>query len=158
MDGRPLRRLVPGHRRTFKNNSNVLAAQLALTSGWSRIAPALFPIDDSSLPKADDGEAAGAGVDRATLPADEDACKADGSSVFLIDLEATDPGAARVPCRATTLDERDRESARFLVAIGPARGVVLAEGHRYAAVITSRVKTRGGRRARSLAPTSQPPR
>ena len=135
---------LPGLERTFKNNSSVLAAQLALTSGWSRIAPVLFLVDDAALPKPNDVEDAGVAVDRSTLPADEDACKADGSSVFLIDLEATDPASARVACRATTLDERERESSRFYVAIGPARGVVLAEGHRYAAVMTSRLKTESG--------------
>jgi len=144
MEGGHFTGTLPGLERTFKNNSSVLAAQLALTSGWSRIAPVLFAVDDSSLPRTESGEDAGAGVDRATLPADEDACKADGSSIFLIDLEAADPGTARVPCRASTLDERERESGRVYVAIGPARGVVLAEGHRYAAVMTSRLKTESG--------------
>ncbi|MEA2747474.1 MAG: hypothetical protein QOI41_1617, partial [Myxococcales bacterium] len=59
-------------------------------------------------------------------------------------LQATDPASARVPCRASILDERDRDTSRFLLAIGPARGFVLAEDHRYAAVITSRVKTETG--------------
>ena len=144
MEGGHFTATLPGLDRTFKNNAGVLATQLALTSGWSRIAPVLFLVDDPALPTLDNGEEAGASVDRMTLPADEDACKADGSSVFLIDLEATDPGAARVPCRATTLDERERESSRFYVAIGPARGFVLAEGHHYAAVMTSRLKTEAG--------------
>jgi dienelactone hydrolase len=134
----------PGVERTFKNNADLLGAQLGLTSGWSRIAPVLFAIEDVSLPATDTGEPAGAGVDRTSLPADEDACKSDGSSVYVIDLEAADPAAARIPCRASILDERDLESGRFLVAIGPARGVVLAEGHRYAAVLTNRVKREGG--------------
>ena len=134
----------PGIERTFKNNSDVLATQLAATTGWSRIASVLFPIEDPTLPVTDSGEFPGAGIDHESLPADEDACKADGSSVFLIDLQATDPAAARVPCRASTLDERQLDTGRFLVAIGPARGFVLAEDHRYAAVITSRVKTEAG--------------
>ena len=135
---------LPGLETTFKNNASVLATQLALTSGWSRIAPVLFLVDDPTKPRLDSGEEAGGSIDRSTLPADEDACKSDGSSVFLIDLEATDPGAARVPCRASTLDERERESSRFYVGIGPARGIVLSEGHRYAAVMTSRLKTESG--------------
>ena len=137
-------RSFPGLERTFKTNSGLVAAQLALTNGWSRIAPALFPIEDFSLPRPESGEPAGAAVDRATLPADEDACRSDASSVFLIDLETSDLAAARVPCRASTLDERDLQSGRFIVAIGPARGFVLAEGHRYAAVLTSRVKMESG--------------
>ena len=134
----------PGLERTFRSNADVLATQLGRTTGWSRIAPVLFPIEDPSLPASDTGELPGAGVDRASLPADEDACKADGSSVFLIDLQATDPASARVACRASILDERDRDTSRFLVAIGPARGLVLAEDHRYAAVMTSRVQTEAG--------------
>jgi dienelactone hydrolase len=134
----------PGIERTFKNNADVLAAQLAQTTGWSRIASVLFPIEDPSLPVGDSGEFPGAGVDRESLPADEDACKADGSSVFLIDLQAVDPASARIPCRASVLDERQLDTGRFLLAIGPARGFVLAEDHRYAAVITSRVKTETG--------------
>jgi dienelactone hydrolase len=134
----------PGIERTFKSNAELLASQLGLTSGWSRIAPALFPIEDFSLPRTESGEPGGAGVARDTLPADEDACTSDASSVYLIDLEATAPAAARVPCRASILDERDLESGRFLVAVGPARGVVLAEGHRYAAVLTSRMKLESG--------------
>ena len=134
----------PGIERTFKNNSDVLGTQLGLLNGWSRIAPALFAVEDFALPKNDSGEVPGTGVDRQSLPADEDACKADGSSVFLVDLEAADAAAARVPCRASILDERDLESSRFLVAVGPARGFVLAEGHRYAAVLTSRLRRENG--------------
>ena len=134
----------PGLERTFKNNAAVLGTQLGLVNGWSRIAPALFAIEDFAIPKTDTGEAAGTGIDRQTLPADEDACRADKSSVFLIDLETADLAAARIPCRASVLDERDLESGRYLVAIGPARGFVLAEGHRYAAVLTSRVKREAG--------------
>jgi dienelactone hydrolase len=134
----------PGMERTFKSNSAILGTQLGLTSGWSRIAPVLFAIEDLRAEKTANDEPGAAGVDRETLPLDEDACKADSSSVFLIDLEASDPAAARIPCRTTILDERDLESGRFLVGIGPARGVVLAEGHRYAAVLTNRVKREGG--------------
>src|SRR3954469_5584615 len=36
----------PGLERTFKNNSDVLATQLGFVNGWSRIAPALFAIED----------------------------------------------------------------------------------------------------------------
>lgn len=135
---------LPGLDRTFKQNANILVTQLAQTTGWSRIAPVLFPVDDLSAPKAESGDPTGAGIDQLSLPADEDACRADGSSIFLIDLEASDNLAARIPCRASILDERDLESSRVLVAIGPARGVVLAEGHRYAAVMTSRLKTEKG--------------
>lgn len=137
---------LPGIARVFPTNGDFLARQLATMNGWSRIAPALFAVDDPTRPRSTDtDEPAGGAVDRASLPADEDACKADGSSVFLLDLEASDPSTARVPCRALLGDERELASGRTLVGVGPARGVVLEEGHRYAAVLTSRVKDASGR-------------
>ncbi len=135
---------IPGLDRTFKNNADVLGAQLAQMNGWSRIAPVLFAIEDPSQPASDTGEFPGGGVDRASLPADEDACMADGSSVFLLDFDAKDPATARVPCRFSALDDRQGDSGRFLLGVGPARGFVLPEGHRYVAVLTSRVKTESG--------------
>ncbi|MBS2014618.1 MAG: hypothetical protein JST00_17150 [Deltaproteobacteria bacterium] len=131
--------------KTFKFNGNLIAKQLASLDGWSRIAPVLFAIEDASKPALDNGESPGAGVDRAKLPVDEDACKADGSSIFLVDLDATDKASARVPCRAVVLDERELESSRFLLGVGPARGIVLEEGHHYAAVLTSRLVTEDGK-------------
>src|SRR5262245_25479228 len=78
---------VPGLDRVFKQNSDVIAKQLEHLDGWSRIAPAMFAIDDMTKPpNSDSGEPSGAGIDRTSLPADENACKADSSSVFLFDL------------------------------------------------------------------------
>jgi len=130
--------------RTFPSNGKLVAEQLGRLNGFSRIAPALFAVDDYAKPASDNGDPKGADVDVTTLPADEKACVADGSSVFLLDLEATDPAKARIACRATVSDERDLDSGRFLVGVGPARGIVLEEGHRYVAVLTSRVKAEGG--------------
>jgi hypothetical protein len=71
---------------------------------------------------------------------------ADSSATFVIDLDATSPAAARVGCRAEFHDDTPRFSrTRPLVAIGPARGIVLSGAHRYAAVMTSRVKDTMGR-------------
>jgi hypothetical protein len=106
----------PGLERTFKNNADVLATQLGRTTGWSRIAPVLFPIEDPSLPASDTGEFPGAGVDRESLPADEDACKADGSSIFLID-PCKRPRRAR--SRHESLPGRDRPGARLRPRRGP---------------------------------------
>jgi len=131
--------------KTFKFKGDLIAKQLGTLNGWSRIAPVLFAIEDASKPALDNGEAPGTGIDRTKLPVDEDACKADGSPIFLVDLDATDPGAARVPCRVVVLDERERESSRFLLGVGPARGIVLEEGHHYAAVLTSRLVTEDGK-------------
>lgn len=133
---------LPGIERTFKRNGRFLSDQLARLNGWSRIAPVLFPIDDPRKPpNPDTGEPGTALVDRASLPADEAECASDKSSVFLVDLES----GQRVPCRATVHDEEQVEGGRSLLAVGPARGVVLEEGHRYCAVITSRVRDKDGR-------------
>jgi dienelactone hydrolase len=142
----------PGLDRVFTQNADFLGQQIARVNGWSRIAPAMFALDDTSRPpNPDTGEPGGAAIDRATLPPDEDACIADGSSVFLIDLEAADPASARVPCRAVLDDEREAASGRTVLGVGPARGIVLAEGHRYAAVLTSRIKDESGRSLGSTA-------
>jgi dienelactone hydrolase len=143
---------IPGMDRVFPQSSDFIVGQLQRTTGWSRIAPAVFALDDTTKPaNTDTGEASGAEIDRASLPADADGCKADGSSVFFVDLEATDPASARLGCRANVDDERQAASGRTLLTIGPARGLLLAEGHRYAAVVTSRVKDTGGH---ALASTS----
>jgi dienelactone hydrolase len=84
-------------------------------------------------------------IDRATLPADEKACVSDESSVFLLDLDAPSAGTARVPCRAVFHDVSDVEGGQSVLAIGPARGVVLREGGNYLAVLTDRVKAAGGK-------------
>lgn len=137
---------LPGLARAFPLNAEFLGKQLARVDGWSRIAPVLFAVDDRTRPRnVDTDEPGGAAIDRATLPATEEACVADGSAVFLLDLEAADPAAARVPCRAVLNDERELASGRTLLGVGPARGVVLEEGHRYAAVLTSRVRDQSGR-------------
>src|SRR5690606_38701355 len=49
-------------------------------------------------------------------------------------------------CRAMLLDERETvDAGRALLSIGPARGIVLREGHRYAAVVTNRVRSDEGK-------------
>lgn len=137
---------IPGLERTFKRSHELLAAQLRQLDGWSRVSPAMFLVDDLSAPPRDGEtlEKGSAVIDRASLPGDEEACAADASSVFLLDLDATDPAAARVPCRAFFHDESDVEGGQSIVAVGPARGVVLREGGRYLAVLTSRVKDARG--------------
>lgn len=137
---------LPGIERTFRFTSSILVEDLKRLNGASRIAPSLFLIDDLGTEKdLDTGDYGGGVVDRASLPADEDACVSDASSVFLVDLDATDPAAVRVPCRASTTDEHQEVTRRFYLGIGPARGIVLEEGHHYASVLTNRVKDAQGR-------------
>src|SRR6185436_16478900 len=93
----------------------------------------------------DTTRALGAAVDPASLPTTEAASVADDASVLLIDLDAASPAAARVPCRATYHDDRPLASnSAPVLAVLPARGVVLEEGRRYAAVLTTGVKADGG--------------
>jgi dienelactone hydrolase len=132
---------MPGIERTFKRNGPFLSKQLETLNGWSRIAGVMFAIDDPrKAPNPDTLEPGTAVLDRSTLPATEDECKADGSSVFLLDLD----GQKRVPCRAVWHDEEGVENGRSLLIVGPARGIVLEEGHHYCAVITSRLKDAEG--------------
>lgn len=138
---------VPGLQRSFKRGHELLGAQLERLNGWSRVAPAMFLIDDGSAPPRDPdtGEQGSATIDRESLPADERACASDASSVFLLDLDAADAASARVPCRAVFLDQSEIEGGQSVLSVGPARGVVLREGGRYLAVLTSRVRDRSGR-------------
>lgn len=132
---------LPGVERTFKRNGNFLGDQLKTLNGWSRVAGVMFIIDDPRKdPNPDTLEPATAVIDRASLPANETECMADGSSVFLIDLDA----GKRVPCRAVFHDESALDNPRSVLSVGPARGVVLEAAHRYCAVVTSRVRDAGG--------------
>jgi hypothetical protein len=124
-------------------DSPYITHELGKLHGFSRVAQSIFSVDDAH----DVGGIAT--IDPATLPADETASVADSSSVFLIDLSLTG-AAARIPCRAAFHDDRAFQSAnnpgfKPVIAAGPGRGVVLQEGHQYATVLTSRVKTTSGK-------------
>jgi dienelactone hydrolase len=134
-----------------KQNSNFLTHEIAKMDGFSRVALALFYVDDTTAPQTPDGLPRFAKIDPKTLPDSESACLADTSSAFLVDLAATDPTKARVPCRALFHQDVRSPSSRTLVAIGPARGVVLQPAHPYAAVLTSRVKATDGRAVQASA-------
>ncbi len=136
---------IPGFDRLVHQNSQFLTHELAKMDGFSRVALAFFYVDDTTKPPDASGNPPAASIDPSTLPSTEDACVADMSSVFLIDLAATDPTSARVRCRAAFHDDTSHLSKdRPVVAVGPGRGIVLAEGHSYAAVLTSRVKDAHG--------------
>jgi dienelactone hydrolase len=131
---------LPGLEVAIPNNTKTVTDALASQKGFGINAGALFRVDRA---------AAGAdapAVDAASLPADEAASVAEGSSVVLVDLDATDPAAARVPCRVAFHDDRPRGSdSPPVISVLPARGVVLAEGHRHAAVLTTKVTADGGK-------------
>jgi hypothetical protein len=129
---------LPGLDAYLPQNAATIEAALGAQHGFGVNGSAVFRVDHAA-----GGDAPV--VDDASLPADEAASVADGSAVFLIDLDAVDPAAARVPCRVAFHDDRPYGSDRPpVLAVLPARGVVLAEGHRHAAVLTTRV-TAGGK-------------
>lgn len=136
---------IPAMSKVVPQNSDFITHELAKMNGFSRIAFAMFYVDDYSAPQPSPGVVAFAQLDPTTFPSTEADCVADTSSMFLIDLAATDPTQARVTCRAEYHQDYINPASRTLATIGPARGVVLQEGHQYAAVLTNRVKTTDGR-------------
>jgi len=134
---------IPGMDAIVTENSTMLTHALSVHNGFGRITYSLFYIDDPSAPANDDGSVAAAQIDTTTLPVTEADSIADGSSVFLVDL---DPSAAnkRLPCRAA-YHVAPLGHTRPLLGIAPARGLPLAPAHQYAAVVTSRVKDMSGR-------------
>jgi hypothetical protein len=134
---------VPGLDALFRVGSEYLTHEFLHMDGFSRIAMSLFYVDDPAAPQTEDGDVAAALIDPTSLPIDEKACAADASSVFLLDLAASDPSKMRVACRAEWHHDQSSK-ARSLVAVGPARGIVLDEAHAYVTVITSRVKDTKG--------------
>lgn len=135
---------VPGLDAVLTQGSQYLTNEMPLLDGFSRIALALFYMDDPTAPLDMNGNPGADLLDPTSLPTDEADCSADSSAVFLLDLAATDPTTARVPCRAQFHTDSSPK-ARSLLAVGPARGALLVEGHKYAAVVTSRVKDVKGR-------------
>ncbi len=142
---------IPGMDALVTQNSTFITHELAKMDGFSRIALAMFYVDDYAAPLDENGNTGTALLDATTFPADETSCVADASSMFLIDLDATDPTQARVACRAMAHVDYIDPQTRQLAVVGPARGVVLDEAHHYAAVLTSRVKTTDGRPVKASA-------
>jgi hypothetical protein len=133
---------IPGFDDVITENGDLIERELAEMDGFSRITHALFWVDDLAAPKDASGNVQSATIDPTSLPYDETACVSDASSVFLLDLDAGE----RVPCRAYFQDDRDVGSDTHpVVAVGPARGVVLDEAKHYAAVLTSRLRDVAGR-------------
>lgn len=136
---------LPGLPRVVKSGASYASAAISKTNGFSRIAMSTFYLDDPAAPRTDDDEPGTAELDPASLPATEEDCRGDRSSVYLVDLEEPDPQKARIACRGAFHDDRVTSQTRPVLGVGPARGVVLAEGRRYAAVLTSRLKDKRGR-------------
>lgn len=140
---------LPGFDRVVPQKGESFTRELQKLDGFSRTAHAFFYVDDVGT-QTEAGEIGIADIDVASLPRTPADCASDASSMFLVDLEASDPAKARVQCRAFFHDDRPFLGvSRPYVVAGPARGVLLEEKHRYAVVMTSRVKDVKGRAVRA---------
>jgi hypothetical protein len=135
---------LPGARALIPQNTSYITHELGKTNGFGRASFSLFYVDAPSQETGDGGSPTFAVIDPSSLPASESACIADTSSVFVLDLAATDPAKARIRCRAAIHDDSATSGAQPVLGIGPGLGIVLEEGHEYAAVLTSRVADKTG--------------
>ncbi len=134
---------VPGVSSYFTNDSTFLTGGLAGLDGWGTSAGALFEIDDLTTAATPPNAAA---IDNTTLPSTEAESLASTSTAMIVDLDATSAAAALIGARAEYHDDSAYGSkARPLLAVWPARGVVLKEGGHYAIVLTTGVKTTDGK-------------
>jgi hypothetical protein len=122
------------------SGSAFVTAGLGQVDGFGTTAGAIFAIDDHTQAMV-----APAAIDLATLPAKESDSTGTSATAMLVDLEATSAATALVPARVDYHSDAPNGSTTppYLV-IFPARGVVLAEKHRYAAVLTTGVHAMGG--------------
>jgi dienelactone hydrolase len=133
---------VPGLNTYITLNSAFLEAGLAPLNGWGTSAGAFFEIDDTTVAGV---VATAAVVDTTTLPATEAASISATSTAMIVDLDAAGPSTALIAARADYHDDRSLGStARPLLVVWPARGIVLKEAGHYAVVITTGVKTKTG--------------
>ena len=130
---------IPGMDAVVKTNASMLQHALSVHDGFSRVAYTAFYIDDPSAPQNDDGSVAAAQIDTSSLPQTEAACAADGSSVYLMDLDTQQ----RIPCRAA-YHVAPLGHTRPVLGVAPARGVVLPGGHHIAAVLTTGIRDKSG--------------
>lgn len=108
----------------IQRNTNLLAAAFRDLDGFGRNSGAMFVVDDPTAPCG----GAATEIDPASL----------ADAAFLLDLEPATPDAVvRVPVVAGW-------QPRFRTITVQPDGVVLAPGHRYAAVLTTGVRARGG--------------
>lgn len=122
------------------SGSTFLTAGLSQLDGFGTTAGAIFAIDDHTKEKTAPAE-----IDAATLPASEGDTTAASATVMLVDLEAASAATALVPARADYhSDAPNGATTPPLLVIYPALGVVLAEKHRYAAVLTTGVHAKDG--------------
>ena len=123
--------------------SATLEAPLGKMNGFGLITGAVFRVDRTARDAAGDPQAAA--IDDASLPQAPVDCQSPKASVMLVDLDPEPGKQALLPCRAAYQDDRPSGSTtRPALAVLPARGVVLREGHRYVGVLTTSLTSDGG--------------
>ncbi len=122
------------------SGSQFVSAGLGQLDGFGTTAGAIFAIDDHTGMKV-----APAAIDGATLPQKEADSTAATATAMLVDLDAKTAATALVPARVDYhSDAPNGSTAPPLLVIFPARGIVLAEKHHYAAVLTTGVHAKDG--------------
>ena len=140
LDGKGHVGAMPKLNEYSLSGSTFLTAGFSQVDGFGTTAGAIFAIDDHTKEKT-----APAAIDLKTLPAKEDDTTAASATVMLVDLQADSPATALVPARVDYhSDAPNGATTPPLLVIYPARGVVLAEKHRYAAVLTTGVHAKDG--------------
>jgi hypothetical protein len=122
------------------SGSQFVTAGLGQVDGFGTTAGAIFAIDDHTGMKV-----LPATIDLATLPKTEADSTGAAATAMLVDLEAKTPATALIPARVDYHnDAPNGATTPPLLVIYPARGIVLAEKHHYAAVLTTGVHTKDG--------------
>ena len=124
---------IPGLADYFTSNADGLSQMLAGQRGFSLTGGAFFRLD---WPDPDHQPT----PDATSFPKDEAASIASDAPAFLVDLDGAS-GPEIVPSRLLFHDGGGVRPS--VLAVLPARGVVLAEGHRHVAGLTTRL-TAGG--------------
>ena len=122
------------------SGSQFVTAGLGQVDGYGTTAGAIFAIDDHTGMKV-----VPATIDSATLPKTEADSTGAAATAMLVDLEAKTAATALIPARVDYhSDASNGSTTPPLLVIYPARGIVLAEKHRYAAVLTTGVHAKDG--------------
>lgn len=130
---------IPGLEAFVPSSSGTLEVALGRLNGFGLTSGALFRVD-SRTETDESGAPAAAAVDAGSLPEGPEGCLTPTSSVLLVALDT----GALLPCRAAYQDDRPNGSlSRPVLAVLPARGVVLEEGTRYAALVTTHLTASG---------------
>lgn len=140
LDGKGHIGAMPKLKDYVLSGSQFVTAGLGQLDGFGTTGGAIFAIDDHTGMKV-----APATIDLATLPQKEDDTTGASATAMLVDLEAKTAATALIPARVDYhSDIPNGSTTPPLLVIYPARGIVLLEKHRYAAVLTTGVHAKDG--------------